>query len=145
MDGVPFIVIGDQFYSGFGTSTGDRIKEAIDNYYNDDSIENVVEKVRDNGEYDVVPEYTLKRKSNIDSIIAIGIIVIAIGGFGYVIYLSRKDNVSKYYEKPVKKEKNIEIKKENLKEEKEEVKTTTENVKNNSKKNSNKKKNKKRK
>lgn len=142
MDGVPYIVIGDQTFSGYTTSYDDQIKAAIDTYYNDDSATSVVEKVRDGGEYEVTPEYTLVKNdsassNNADTIIAIVIIIIAVGGFGYVIYLSRKDNTSKYYEKPVKKENKEKV--EEDKKVKEPVK------KNNSKKSSSKTSNKKRK
>ena len=127
MDGVPYIIIGDQTFSGYTTSYDDQIKAAIDTYYNDDSATSVVERVRDSGEYNVTPEYTLVKENasnNADTIIAVVIIVIAIAGFGYVVYLSRKDNTSKYYEKPVKKEK-VEEKAEEKVEEKKEVKKTT--------------------
>ncbi len=115
MDGVPYIIIGDKTFSGYTTSYDSQIKEAIDDFYEDDSAVSVVETVRDSGEYNVTPEYTLEKtedKGNADSIIAIIIIAIAVCGFGYVVYLSRKDTTSKYYEKPVKKEKVEEEKKE---------------------------------
>ena len=128
MDGVPYIVIGDKTFSGYTTSYDDQIKEAIDNFYEDDDAVSVVETVRNSGEYNVTPEYTLEKKvdkSNADAIIAVVIIVIAIAGFGYVVYLSRKDTTSKYYEKPVKKEKIEEIKEEEKEEKKAPVKKAT--------------------
>ncbi len=107
MDGVPYIIIGDQTFSGYTTSYDDQIKSAIDDFYNDDSAVSVVERVRGNGDYDVTPEYTLNKSDSnaggADEVIAVIIIVVAILGFGYVVYLSRKDSTSKYYEKPIKK------------------------------------------
>lgn len=125
MDGVPYIVIGDKTFSGYTSSYDDQIKAAIDEFYEDDDAVSVVETVRNSGEhFNVTPEYTLEKKEekgNADAIIAVVIIVIAVGGFGYVVYLSRKDTTSKYYEKPVKKE----TKKEEVKEEKVEEKPAT--------------------
>ncbi len=148
MDGVPYIVIGEKTFSGYTTSYDDQIKEAIDNFYEDDTAVSVVETVRDSGEYNVTPEYTLEKKEdkgNADAVIAVVIIAIAIGGFGYVVYLSRKDTTSKYYEKPVKKEK-IEEEKEEVKVEEKKApvkKTTTTKKTNNNKKANTKKSNKK--
>lgn len=147
MDGVPYIIIGDESFSGFSSSMSNQIKDAIDEFYNDDEATSVVERLNGSGEYNVTPESTIERtgdKGNADTIIAIVIIAIAVGGFGYVVYLSRKDTTSKYYEKPVKKEK-AEV--EEVKEEKVSVKntnntkkTTTKGKKTNNKKSSTKKK-----
>ena len=144
MDGVPYIVIGEKTFSRYTTSYDDQIKEAINNFYEDDDAVSVVETVRNSGEYNVTPEFTLEKKedkSNADAIIAVVIIVIAIAGFGYVVYLSRKDTTSKYYEKPVKKEKVEEIKEEVKEEKKAPVKkATTANKTGNAKKTTNSKK-----
>ena len=118
MTGVPYIIIGENSHSGFSSSLGDKIKEEILDYYNDDDATSVVEKLQDSGEHNVTAESTIYRtgaKSNADTVIAVIIIVIAIVGFGYVIYLSRKDTSSKYYEKPVKKEEVKEAKVEEVK------------------------------
>ena len=126
MDGVPYIIVGNKSFSGYTTSYDDQIKQAIDEFYEEDSAVSVVETVRDNGEYNVTPEYTLEKtenKGNADTVIAIIIIAIAVGGFAYVVYLSRKDTTSKYYEKPVKKEEKVKEEKAENKEV--EKKTTT--------------------
>ena len=41
MDGVPYIVIGDVTFSGYTTSYDDQIKEAINNFYEDDEAVSV--------------------------------------------------------------------------------------------------------
>lgn len=45
--GVPFIVIGDKYFSGFSaTSSPDKIKEAIKEQYNNENYQDVVELVK---------------------------------------------------------------------------------------------------
>lgn len=47
--GVPFIVIGDKYFSGFSSSVSpDQIKEAINTYYDNSEYTDVVESVKNN-------------------------------------------------------------------------------------------------
>jgi len=83
VSGVPYIVIGEtSFDQGYSSEfDADIIKAIKDEYENDDYVD-VVAKVNA-GE--------VKAKSNnYDTIIVIGIFVLIIGGFGALIYYSRK-------------------------------------------------------
>lgn len=44
--GVPFIVIGDEYINGYGSSMDDKIKETIVSQYENDNYVDVVEKVK---------------------------------------------------------------------------------------------------
>ena len=48
-NGVPFIVIGDKYFSGFsGTNSPDMIKEAIKNAYENEDYQDIVSNVKNN-------------------------------------------------------------------------------------------------
>lgn len=122
LDGVPYIVIGEETFSGFTTSYEEDIKDAINNYYDEDERVDYVAAIKDGGDYNAVHNESSKsndKENNADSIIAISIIAVAVLGFGYIIYLSRKGNV--YEESTVK-----EPKKAVVEEEKAEPKKETE-------------------
>ncbi len=98
-DGVPYIIIGDKTFNGYSSSSNDSIKSAIDDYYKNDNLEDIVLKVKEDNNFKVTETNstvtteatTSAKKKNADTYIAIAIIIIAIIGLGYVIYLSRKD------------------------------------------------------
>ncbi len=99
-DGVPYIVIGEKTFSGYVESWNEDIKTAIRDYYDSDNREDVVATIRDGGEYN-------KKSNSTDTIIAIAIIVVALAGFGYIVYLSRKDEKPKSSKKTHKEKKVI--------------------------------------
>lgn len=79
--GVPYIVIGDETFGGYAEEYNEDLKEAIVDAYEDDDYIDVVAKVNA-GE--------VETKSNYDTLIVIGIFAVVIGGFGALIYFSRK-------------------------------------------------------
>ncbi len=103
--GVPFIVIGDETFDDYTSSYDSDIKKAIDDYYESDDTEDVVASLIAKEGFNVTPESTIEvtASSNADTIIGIIIIVVAVLGFGYVIYLSRKDSSSKVKQANTKK------------------------------------------
>jgi len=81
VSGVPYIVIGDTTFGGYSSEYDEQIIEAIEDAYEDDDYVDVVAKVKSG---DVEPA------KNYDTLIVIGIFVVIIGGFGALIYFSRK-------------------------------------------------------
>ena len=83
VSGVPYIVIGEKTFNGYSSEYDEDIIEAIeDEYENDDRID-VLEKI-DAG------EVSKSSEKNYDTLIVIGIFAVIIGGFGALIYFSRK-------------------------------------------------------
>lgn len=132
LDGVPYIVIGEKTFSGYTSGYDDDIKKAIDNYYEEENRKDVVAQMLSKNTYEDLEAQgssgntgsastNVKDESkNTDTIIAIGIILVAVVGFGYIIYLSRKDT-------SVPEKKKVETKKvEEKKEEQEEIKDVKE-------------------
>ncbi|MBQ9833786.1 MAG: hypothetical protein IJO33_01180 [Bacilli bacterium] len=104
--GVPFIVVGDTSFGGFGDSTGlEIIEEALDAYQDDKYID-IVAKVQKSKNFDIKEEtieevaYSegitdveptiVEEESSNDTIVVIVILLVIIGGFGALIYSSRK-------------------------------------------------------
>ena len=106
MGGVPYIVIGEKSFAGFGTSTGTEIIETALDYYKDKKYKDVVASVIKAGSYDevsqtlaeaayeegiteVVPP-VIEEEAKDDTWVIIAVFVVIIGGFGALIYSSRK-------------------------------------------------------
>lgn len=104
--GVPFIVVGDTSFGGFGDGTGlEIIEEALD-AYQDDKYTDIVAKVQKSKKYEVTQEnidqaaYSegitdveptiIEEESSNDTIVVSIIFLVFIGGFGALIYSSRK-------------------------------------------------------
>ena len=123
---VPYIVIGEKEFSGFGSNTEEPIETAIkETYENENFVDEIKDIVNDHGEV---------LTSNMNIVLTIGIllgIVIIIGG---TIYFARKDSD----EEEPKTKKQVEEPKE---EEKEPEETKKEEIKNEPKKVSSPKKN----
>lgn len=81
VSGVPYIVIGETTFGGYSSEYDEDIKEAIMEAYEDEDYVDVVAKV-EAGEVETGKNY--------DTLIVIGIFVVIIGGFGALIYFSRK-------------------------------------------------------
>lgn len=81
VSGVPYIIIGETTFGGYAADYDEDIIEAIEEAYEDDDYVDIVAKVKSGN---VEPE------KNYDTLIVIGIFVVIIGGFGALIYFSRK-------------------------------------------------------
>lgn len=79
--GVPYIVIGDETFGGYSSEYDADIKKAIKEAYEDEDYVDAIEKVKDGD---------VEAPKNYDTLIVIGIFVAIIGGFGALIYFSRK-------------------------------------------------------
>ncbi len=117
--GVPYIIIGDKTFEGYGSSSDEAIKNAIKDTYNtEDYVSPIKDIVGDNGE--VLYE-------NLDSNWITPIIVLVVAGviIGGTIYFARQNSE----EEPVKetkiKEEPKEVKEEEVKVEKTEEKPKT--------------------
>ncbi len=128
LDGVPYIVIGDTSFSGYVASDNENLKKAINDYYNAEKRNDVVGDLLKTGEFTVTESYadisslneeteqaasstSSKANKKLDSYFAIAIIVVAVIGFGYIVYLSKKDSMN-YAKKSIKREKEMLAKKE---------------------------------
>lgn len=81
VSGVPYIVIGDTTFGGYASSYDEDIKEAIKDAYEDEKYVDYVEQIISGD---------VETPKNYDTLIVIGIFVVIIGGFGALIYFSRK-------------------------------------------------------
>ncbi|MBQ4583763.1 MAG: hypothetical protein IJA94_02625 [Bacilli bacterium] len=104
--GVPFIVVGDTSFGGFGEGTGlEIIEEALESYQ-DDKYKDIVAKVQKSKKFDIKEETIeeaaynegitdveptiIEEESSNDTVVVIVIFLVFIGGFGALIYSSRK-------------------------------------------------------
>lgn len=78
--GVPYIVIGETTFGGYSSEYDSDIIDAIEEEYENEDYVDVVAKVK-GGEVS---------SKNYDTYIVIGIFAVIIGGFGALIYFSRK-------------------------------------------------------
>ena len=106
MGGVPYIVVGEKSFAGFGTDTGDAIIETALDYYQSKKYKDVVASVIKAGSYgeesqtldeaayaegitqDVPSQKEEEDKD--DTWVILAVFVVIIGGFGALIYSSRK-------------------------------------------------------
>lgn len=79
--GVPYIVIGETTFGGYAADYDQDIKDAIVDAYEDDDYVDYVAKIIA-GDIETPKSY--------DTLIVIGIFVVIIGGFGALVYFSRK-------------------------------------------------------
>lgn len=83
-NGVPFMVIGDKYYSGFSSDMTDEIKETIKDAYNNKDYKDVVENlVKSNNKKDE------KQKSVIIPVIVISVIAV-LSVIGMVFFTKEK-------------------------------------------------------
>lgn len=83
VSGVPYIIIGEKTFNGYSSEYDEEIIEAIEDEYENDERIDVLEKI-DAG------EVSKSSEKNYDTLIVIGIFAVIIGGFGALIYFSRK-------------------------------------------------------
>lgn len=83
--GVPYIIIGETRFSGFGDTNKDQILAAIDNYYNQDERTNLIEKLGLEVQADA-PEKVEKTKT---AVVVAVVFAICIGA-GALIYTVSK-------------------------------------------------------
>ena len=104
--GVPYIVIGNKSFAGFGSSTGTEIIETALEAYKNKKYKDVVASVIKSGNYDVVSQTLseaayeegitevvppkVEEEKKDDTWIVLAVFVVIIGGFGALIYSSRK-------------------------------------------------------
>lgn len=78
--GVPYIVIGETTFGGYSSEYDNDIKKAIKEEYENENYKDIVAKVK-SGEVS---------SKNYDTFIVVGIFAVIIGGFGALVYFSRK-------------------------------------------------------
>ena len=104
--GVPYIVIGNKSFAGFGSSTGTEIIETALEAYKNKKYKDVVASVIKSGNYDVVSQALseaayeegitevvppkVEEEKKDDTWVVLAVFVVIIGGFGALIYSSRK-------------------------------------------------------
>ena len=90
VEGVPYIVIGDNFsLNGYTSEYNDSIISAIKEAYNDDDYKDlVVEAQNENHE----AEDTKENEKSYDGLITAGILILVVGGIVAFICLARKKN-----------------------------------------------------
>ncbi len=79
--GVPYIIVGETTFGGYASEFDEDIIKAIEEEYEKEDRFDVIEKI-ESGEIEPAKNY--------DTLIVIGIFVVIIGGFGALIYFSRK-------------------------------------------------------
>ena len=106
MTGVPYIVVGSKSFAGFGSSTGTEIIETALEYYQSKKYKDVVASVIKAGSYgeesqtlaeaaysegitEVIPP-ELEDEDKDDTWVILAVFVFIIGGFGALVYSSRK-------------------------------------------------------
>ena len=82
VSGVPYIIIGETTFGGYASDYDDDIKKAIKEAYEDEDYVDAVAKVQAGD--------VKSSSKNYDTLIVIGIFAVVIGGFGALIYFSRK-------------------------------------------------------
>lgn len=115
-DGVPFIVVGEKYVGGFGSTTGETLIEYALDYYQDKKYKDVVKETLKEIDYDVeetsikdalneegqINENTNQNTTNnaygeesssggkYDAIIIVGLFVLLIGGMAGLVIVGRK-------------------------------------------------------
>ena len=115
-DGVPYIVIGSQSFSGYGSSSDEKIKQAIKDAYEENTQSPIASIVGDYG--DVL--YANIKNNFIAPVI---VLLIAVGIIGVTIYFARQDDdkPTNKVEAKVEKEEKIVADKEKSAEKKEQI------------------------
>lgn len=104
--GVPFIVVGNTSFGGFGETTGESVVKKALEAYQDEKYTDIVAKVQKSKKYDIVEEsieeaaYSegitdveptiIEEENSNDTAIVIVIFAVIFAGFGALIYSSRK-------------------------------------------------------
>lgn len=82
VSGVPFIVIGEETFSGYSSKLNEDILSAIKTAANDEEYVDVVEKV-------IAGEVNVQKSSSGDTIVTILIILVIVGGIGALVATSK--------------------------------------------------------
>jgi len=108
LEGVPFLVVGEEYISGWGESVGESMINYALEYYQDKNYKDIVKEAAEDTEYEIEKTslkdaYELEEnKSNTntpqpeveggkyDAIIIIGIFVVLIGGFAALVVVGKK-------------------------------------------------------
>ena len=93
-EGVPLIVIGEEYFEGYISSMNTELKDAIKSAYNNSNYIDIVSELK-NG--------TIKN-SNFGTIITILICLVFVGGIGYLVYIGRKNPIEEVTESKEEKE-----------------------------------------
>lgn len=103
--GVPLIVVGEQYLSGFGEGSGEQLVNLALQYYQDDEYKDVVQENLKENTYGETEE-TIKEAAiaeglisaddvateggKYDTLIIVGIFVVLIGGFAALVVIGKK-------------------------------------------------------
>lgn len=97
--GVPYIIIGETRFSGFGDTNKDQILAAIDNYYNQDERTNLIEELGLEVQADA-PEKVEKTKT---AVVVAVVFAICIGAGALIYTVSKSEEWFAYFLKNDKK------------------------------------------
>lgn len=107
LEGVPFLVVGEKYVSGWSDSVGTELIDYALDYYEDKNYKDVVKKALKDTEYEVTEtslEDAFQEENNenttagqqktepgkYDTIIIIGIFIVLIGGFAGLVFASKR-------------------------------------------------------
>ena len=108
LKGVPFLVVGKEYISGWGDSVGETMINYALDYYQDKNYKDVVKEAEEKTEYELEKTslkdaYELEESQNntnttqpeveggkYDALIIIGIFVVLIGGFAALVVVGKK-------------------------------------------------------
>lgn len=108
LEGVPFLVVGEEYISGWGDSVGESMINYALDYYQDKNYKDVVKEALEDTEYEVEKTslkdaYEVETSENentttsveseggkYDVVIIIGIFVVLIGGFAALVVVGKK-------------------------------------------------------
>lgn len=82
VSGVPFIVIGEETFSGYSSKLSEDILKAIETSANDEEYVDVIEKVK-------AGEVKSNKSSTSDTIVTVVIILVIVGGIGALVATSK--------------------------------------------------------
>jgi len=108
LTGVPFLVVGEEYVSGWGESVGESLINYALDYYQDKNYKDIVKEAAKDTEYEIEKAslkdaYEVEANENentntpveteggkYDAVIIIGIFVVLIGGFAALVVVGKK-------------------------------------------------------
>ena len=85
--GVPYIIIGENRFNGFGSSMKDQILAAINDYYNLDERANLIDELK----LEVVADAPEKVEKTKTAVVIVVVLAICIGAAGLIYMVSKSE------------------------------------------------------